>query len=74
MSPEEVYVFTVSPTDATDTHVTSALIRFASAFVHDGVVGGELALSKHDITCPSTEAELKSLEALHRVCDLYIWY
>ncbi|KAG1666221.1 hypothetical protein FOA52_011521 [Chlamydomonas sp. UWO 241] len=73
LSPEELYTFCASPTDPKDAAASSALLRFVSAYAHDGAVPGQLALSRAPVCLPQTEGELKALEAAHRVCDLYVW-
>uniref|UniRef100_A0A7R9Z1A8 Suv3 C-terminal domain-containing protein n=1 Tax=Chlamydomonas euryale TaxID=1486919 RepID=A0A7R9Z1A8_9CHLO len=70
LTPEELYTFCSSPTDPTDPPCAAALIRFASAYAHDGDVPGELAVGRSPVLLPETESELKALEAAHRVCDL----
>ena len=55
MSPEELYTFCVSPADIKDPSVAAALLRFASAYAHDGSVGGDLAMSPLNLALPLTE-------------------
>ena len=55
LSTEEMYTFCVSPADAKDPSVSAALLRFASAYSHDGVVPGDLALSPFELSMPETE-------------------
>ena len=57
LSPEELYTFCVSPADGKDLSVTAALLKFASAYTHDGVVPGDLALSPFELSMPETEVQ-----------------
>jgi ATP-dependent RNA helicase SUPV3L1/SUV3 len=69
---QDLITFCLSPTDPNNTEVAAALLRFAEAFVETGNVSGDLCGSS-TLTPPSTEAQLKDLEAMHQVFDLYIW-
>ncbi|GAX81672.1 hypothetical protein CEUSTIGMA_g9100.t1 [Chlamydomonas eustigma] len=68
-----MFTFCISPADHTDPSVMAALLRFASAYAHEGLVPGGLAMAPYDLQVPDTESDLKSLECIHRVCDLYVW-
>ena len=67
----EAYLFSIAPCDPQDGPVAAAFLRFATAFAR-GRVSPLLALP-----CPlqpaRSEAELQTLEAAHRVLDLYVW-
>ncbi|GIM09319.1 hypothetical protein Vretimale_13239 [Volvox reticuliferus] len=74
MSTEELMLFCTAPADMDDPAVSSALLRFAAMYCRVGRVGPE-EISDQPLpqTAPTTEAELKRLEELHRVYDLYVW-
>ncbi|GLI70255.1 hypothetical protein VaNZ11_015102, partial [Volvox africanus] len=74
LSAEELMLFCTAPADMDDAAVSSALLHFALSYCREGRVGPE-GISDRSLppTAPTTEAELKRLEELHRVYDLYVW-
>ncbi|GLC71011.1 hypothetical protein PLESTF_001060700 [Pleodorina starrii] len=76
LSAEEMLLFSTAPADMDDPAVASALLRFARRYCAEGRVGpGDItgAGQPLPLSPPASEAELKRLEELHRVYDLYIW-
>ncbi|EFJ52880.1 hypothetical protein VOLCADRAFT_41250, partial [Volvox carteri f. nagariensis] len=75
MSYEEMMLFCTAPADMDDPVVASALLRFAQLYCRRGRVGPEDITEGREqpLLLRATPAELKRLEELHRVYDLYVW-
>ncbi|KAL1220666.1 DExH-box ATP-dependent RNA helicase DExH16 [Cardamine amara subsp. amara] len=70
---QEKYLFVVSPVDINDEISGQGLAQFAQNFSKTGVVRLTEILAPDRVKVPKTPTELKELESLHKVFDLYVW-
>ncbi|VVB01126.1 unnamed protein product [Arabis nemorensis] len=70
---ETKYLFVVSPVDINDEISGHGFAQFASTFAKSGVVRLKEIFEADKVKVPKTPIELKELESLHKVLDLYVW-
>ncbi|XP_010449989.1 PREDICTED: DExH-box ATP-dependent RNA helicase DExH16, mitochondrial-like [Camelina sativa] len=70
---QEKYLFVVSPVDVNDEISGQGLAQFAQNFSKAGVVRLREILAPDRVKVPKTPTELKELESIHKVLDLYVW-
>ncbi|CAH8276649.1 unnamed protein product [Arabidopsis lyrata] len=70
---QEKYLFVVSPVDINDEISGQGLAQFAHNFSKAGVVRLREILAADRVKVPKTPTELKELESIHKVLDLYVW-
>jgi ATP-dependent RNA helicase SUPV3L1/SUV3 len=72
LSLYEQYLFAIAPCDPGDTLVAQALLDFASVFASRRPVTPSL-IHHPPLTVAESLEQLKLLEAVHRVYDLFVW-
>ncbi|KFK43741.1 hypothetical protein AALP_AA1G166600 [Arabis alpina] len=70
---EKKYLFVVSPVDINDEISGHGFTQFAETFAKSGVVRLKEIFDVDKVKVPKTPTELKELESLHKVLDLYVW-
>uniref|UniRef100_A0A1J3GJ87 RNA helicase n=1 Tax=Noccaea caerulescens TaxID=107243 RepID=A0A1J3GJ87_NOCCA len=70
---KEKYLFVVSPVDINDEISALGFTQFAKKFSKRGIVNLREIFEEDRVKVPRTPTELKELESLHKVLDLYVW-
>ncbi|CAN8232076.1 unnamed protein product [Cochlearia groenlandica] len=70
---QEKYLFVVSPVDINDEISSQGFAQFAQKFSKTGIVRLKEILAPDKVKVPKTPIELKELESIHKVLDLYVW-
>ncbi|CAA7045336.1 unnamed protein product [Microthlaspi erraticum] len=70
---KEKYLFVVSPVDINDEISALGFTQFAKRFSKRGIVNLREIFEEDRVKVPRTPTELKELESLHKVLDLYVW-
>uniref|UniRef100_A0A1J3K7W1 RNA helicase n=1 Tax=Noccaea caerulescens TaxID=107243 RepID=A0A1J3K7W1_NOCCA len=70
---KEKYLFVVSPVDINDEISALGFTQFAKKFSKRGIVNLREIFEQDRVKVPRTPTELKELESLHKVLDLYVW-
>ncbi|XP_078160186.1 ATP-dependent RNA helicase isoform X2 [Carex rostrata] len=67
------YLFCLSPVDMADDISAQGLIQFAENFSKKGLVRLKEIFMPGTLQVPKTQNQLKELESIHKVLDLYVW-
>ncbi|CAH8317166.1 unnamed protein product [Eruca vesicaria subsp. sativa] len=70
---QDKYLFVVSPVDINDEISGRGFAQFAQNYSKTRVVRLREILSDDTVKVPRTPTELKELESIHKVLDLYVW-
>ncbi|ESQ56093.1 hypothetical protein EUTSA_v10025349mg [Eutrema salsugineum] len=70
---QEKYLFVVSPVDINDEISSMGFAQFAQKFSKGRIVELREIFGADIVKVPKTPTELKELESLHKVLDLYVW-
>lgn len=70
---QERYLFCISPVDMDDGISSQGLIQFAEEYAKKGLVNLKKVFTPATFCIPKTQMELKELESIHKVLDLYVW-
>lgn len=69
----EKYTFCISPVDMEDDISAHGLIQFAENYAKRGLVRLKEIFTPETLQTPKSQGELKELESVHKVLDLYVW-
>ncbi|KAI4317875.1 hypothetical protein L6164_025706 [Bauhinia variegata] len=69
----EKYLFCISPVDMDDEISSQGLTQFAEHYAKKGLVRLREIFTPGTLKVPKTQSELKELESIHKVLDLYVW-
>ncbi|CAM0876200.1 unnamed protein product [Alopecurus aequalis] len=67
------YQFCLSPVDVNDDISTQGLIQFAENYAKKGIVRLKEIFTPGTLRVPTTHNQLKELESVHKVLELYVW-
>ncbi|OVA05418.1 Helicase [Macleaya cordata] len=67
------YLFCMSPVDMNDDISAQGLTQFAQNYAKKGIVRLKEIFTPGTLQVPKTQNELKELESIHKVLDLYVW-
>ncbi|KAH7666209.1 RNA helicase protein [Dioscorea alata] len=67
------YLFCMSPVDMNDDISAQGLIQFAENYAKKGLVRLREIFTPGSLAVPKTHNELRELESVHEVLDLYVW-
>ncbi|KAM0944088.1 putative RNA helicase [Dioscorea sansibarensis] len=67
------YLFCMSPVDMNDDISAQGLVQFAENYAKKGLVRLREIFTPGSLAVPKTHNELKELESIHEVLDLYVW-
>ncbi|KAM0870020.1 hypothetical protein ACQ4PT_040304 [Festuca glaucescens] len=67
------YLFCQSPVDVNDDISTQGLIQFAENYAKKGIVRLKEIFTPGTLRVPKTHNQLKELESVHKVLELYVW-
>ncbi|KMZ66772.1 ATP-dependent RNA helicase, mitochondrial (SUV3) [Zostera marina] len=67
------YLFCTSPVDMDDEIVAHGLRQFATNYAKKGLVRLREIFTPGTVKVPGSHKELKDLESVHKVLDLYVW-
>ncbi|KAJ0232731.1 DExH-box ATP-dependent RNA helicase DExH16 [Hirschfeldia incana] len=70
---QDKYLFVVSPVDINDEISGRGFAQFAQNYSKTRLVRLREILSDDTVKVPKTPTELKELESIHKVLDLYVW-
>ncbi|KAG2239221.1 hypothetical protein Bca4012_023977 [Brassica carinata] len=70
---QDKYLFVVSPVDINDEISGRGFAQFAQNYSKTRIVRLREILSDDTVKVPRTPTELKELESIHKVLDLYVW-
>ncbi|XP_010532567.1 PREDICTED: DExH-box ATP-dependent RNA helicase DExH16, mitochondrial isoform X1 [Tarenaya hassleriana] len=70
---QEKYLFVISPVDMNDQISSQGLTQFAQNYSKKGIVRLREIFTPDKLQTPRTQTELKDLESVHKVLDLYVW-
>lgn len=70
---QDKYLFCISPVDMNDDISSQGLIQFAQNYSKNGLVRLREIFTPGTLKVPETQTELKDLESIHKVLDLYVW-
>ncbi|XP_062214618.1 ATP-dependent RNA helicase SUV3, mitochondrial isoform X2 [Phragmites australis] len=67
------YLFCLSPVDMRDDISVQGLIQFAENYAKKGIVRLKEIFTPGTLQVPKTHNQLKELESVHKVLELYVW-
>ncbi|XP_051178349.1 ATP-dependent RNA helicase SUV3, mitochondrial [Lolium perenne] len=67
------YLFCQSPVDVNDDISTQGLTQFAENYAKKGIVRLKEIFTPGTLRVPKTHNQLKELESVHKVLELYVW-
>ncbi|XP_077247640.1 ATP-dependent RNA helicase isoform X2 [Tasmannia lanceolata] len=70
---QDKYLFCMSPVDMNDDISAQGLIQFAENYSKKGMVRLREIFTPGTLQVPKSQNELKELESIHKVLDLYVW-
>lgn len=73
LSLEDKYLFCNSPVDMDDDISAQGLTQFAENYAKKGIVRLREIFRPGMLEVPKSQNELKELESIHKVLDLYVW-
>lgn len=73
LSLEDKYLFCNSPVDMDDDISAQGLTQFAENYAKKGIVRLREIFIPGMLEVPKSQNELKELESIHKVLDLYVW-
>ncbi|XP_071735855.1 DExH-box ATP-dependent RNA helicase DExH16, mitochondrial [Rutidosis leptorrhynchoides] len=73
ISLHDKYLFCLSPADMSDEILSQGLTQFAHTYAKTRIVRLREIFTPGTLKVPKTQAELKELESIHKVLELYVW-
>ncbi|GKB93694.1 DExH-box ATP-dependent RNA helicase DExH16, mitochondrial, partial [Tanacetum coccineum] len=73
ISLHDKYLFCLSPADMSDEILSQGLTQFAHTYAKNRIVRLREIFTPGTLKVPKTQAELKELESIHKVLELYVW-
>ncbi|KAM0007043.1 putative RNA helicase [Helianthus debilis subsp. tardiflorus] len=73
ISLHDKYLFCLSPADMNDEILSQGLTQFAHQYAKNRIVRLKEIFTPGTLKVPKTQAELKELESIHKVLELYVW-
>ncbi|KVH97362.1 ATP-dependent RNA helicase SUV3, mitochondrial isoform X1 [Cynara cardunculus var. scolymus] len=73
ISLHDKYLFCISPADMSDEILSQGLTQFAHTYAKKEIVRLREIFTPGTLKVPKTQAELKELESIHKVLELYVW-
>lgn len=73
ISLHDKYLFCLSPADMSDEILSQGLTQFAHTYAKKRIVRLREIFTPGTLQVPKTQAELKELESIHKVLELYVW-
>ncbi|KAI3731781.1 hypothetical protein L1987_62970 [Smallanthus sonchifolius] len=73
ISLHDKYLFCISPADMSDEILSQGLTQFAQTYAKNRIVRLKEIFTPGTLKVPKTQAELKELESIHKVLELYVW-
>ncbi|XVF63070.1 hypothetical protein PTKIN_Ptkin09bG0059300 [Pterospermum kingtungense] len=70
---QDKYLFCISPVDMGDEISSQGLVQFAENYAKKGIVHLREIFTPGTLEVPKTHSELKELESIHKVLELYVW-
>ncbi|XP_020519885.1 ATP-dependent RNA helicase SUV3, mitochondrial isoform X2 [Amborella trichopoda] len=70
---QDKYLFCISPVDMNDDLSAQGLTQFAEGYAKKGIVRLKEIFTPGTLLVPRTQNELKDLESIHKVLELYVW-
>ncbi|CAN6281415.1 unnamed protein product [Urochloa humidicola] len=67
------YLFCISPVDMRDDISVQGLVQFAENYARKGIVRLKEIFTPGTLQVPKTHNQLKELESVHKVLELYVW-
>ncbi|KAL6636910.1 hypothetical protein ACP70R_024482 [Stipagrostis hirtigluma subsp. patula] len=67
------YLFCLSPVDMRDDILIQGLVQFAENYAKKGIVRLKEIFTPGTLQVPKTHNQLKELESIHKVLELYVW-
>lgn len=67
------YLFCMSPVDVNDDISAQGLVQFAENYARKGIVRLKEIFTPGTLQVPKTDNQLKELESVHKVLELYVW-
>ncbi|XP_008665406.1 ATP-dependent RNA helicase SUV3, mitochondrial isoform X2 [Zea mays] len=67
------YLFCMSPVDVSDDISAQGLVQFAENYARKGIVRLKEIFTPGTLQVPKTDNQLKELESVHKVLELYVW-
>lgn len=67
------YLFCISPVDIRDDISVQGLVQFAENYARKGIVRLKEIFTPGTLQVPKTDNQLKELESVHKVLELYVW-
>ncbi|KAF8660630.1 hypothetical protein HU200_057536 [Digitaria exilis] len=67
------YLFCISPVDLRDDISVQGLVQFAENYAKKGIVRLKEIFTSGTLQVPKTHNQLKELESVHKVLELYVW-
>ncbi|KAL8486446.1 hypothetical protein ACS0TY_023218 [Phlomoides rotata] len=67
------YLFAMSPVDMDDDISSQGLTQFATSYAKNHIVRLREIFTPGTLKIPKSHKELKELESIHKVLDLYVW-
>ncbi|KAJ1293628.1 hypothetical protein BS78_01G083400 [Paspalum vaginatum] len=67
------YLFCLSPVDMRDDISVQGLVQFAENYARKGIVRLKEIFTPGTLQVPKTHNQLKELESVHKVLELYVW-
>ncbi|RCV40937.1 hypothetical protein SETIT_9G095100v2 [Setaria italica] len=67
------YLFCISPVDMRDDISVQGLVQFAENYARKGTVRLKEIFTPGTLQVPKTHNQLKELESVHKVLELYVW-
>nr|XP_043624518.1 DExH-box ATP-dependent RNA helicase DExH16, mitochondrial [Erigeron canadensis] len=73
ISLHDKYLFCLSPADMSDEILSQGLTQFAHTYAKTRIVRLREIFNPGTLKVPKTQTELKELESIHKVLELYVW-
>ncbi|KAH6757117.1 ATP-dependent RNA helicase [Perilla frutescens var. hirtella] len=73
LSLSDKYLFLMSPVDMDDDISSQGLTQFAESYCRNHIVRLKEIFSPGTLKIPKSHKQLKELESIHKVLDLYVW-
>ncbi|CAH1416572.1 unnamed protein product [Lactuca virosa] len=73
ISLHDKYLFCLSPADMSDEILSQGLTQFAHTYAKKRIVRLREIFTPGTLKVPKTQTELKELESIHKVLELYVW-
>ncbi|XP_057783389.1 DExH-box ATP-dependent RNA helicase DExH16, mitochondrial-like isoform X1 [Salvia miltiorrhiza] len=73
LSLNDKYLFVTSPVDMDDDISSQGLTQFATSYCTNHIVRLKEIFTPGTLKIPKSQKQLKELESIHKVLDLYVW-